>query len=73
MGGDQRASSREVLALKLLRFAPSVEAEIEAAGDYYEDQRAGLGSEFLDAIDEGATHMIAQFGALAGKVLPNEF
>jgi plasmid stabilization system protein ParE len=44
--------------LKPLLFAPNVEAEIEAAGDYYEDQRAGLGSEFLDAIDEGLQRLV---------------
>ncbi|MBL4847871.1 MAG: type II toxin-antitoxin system RelE/ParE family toxin [Planctomycetes bacterium] len=44
--------------MKPLGFAPRVEAEIEAAGDYYEAQRTGLGLEFLDAIDEGLLRLV---------------
>lgn len=41
-------------------FAPSVEEEIEAAGDYYEDQRQGLGSEFLDALEDALQRLVEQ-------------
>jgi toxin ParE1/3/4 len=46
--------------LKPLRFAPSVEVEIETAGDYYDDQSPGLGSEFLDAIEEALLRLVEQ-------------
>lgn len=46
--------------MKPLRFAPSVEAEIEAAGDYYDDQRPGLGSEFLDALEDALQRLVEQ-------------
>lgn len=46
--------------MKRLRFAPSVEAEIEAAGDHYDDQRPGLGSEFLDAIEDALQRLVEQ-------------
>jgi hypothetical protein len=43
--GSPRASSREVLRLRGLRFARSVEVEIETAGGDCDDQRPGPGSD----------------------------
>lgn len=46
--------------MKPLRFAPSVEAEIEATGDFYCDQRPGLESEFLDALEDALHRLVEQ-------------
>lgn len=55
--------------MKPLRFAPSVEAEIEAAGDDYDDQRPGLGSEFLDALEGALQRLVEQ--PLAHGLVPD--
>ncbi len=44
--------------MKPLHFAPAVEAEIEAAGDYYDAERPGLGSKFLDAIEDALRRLM---------------
>ena len=41
-----------------VRFEDEAEAEYRAAGRWYEDRRAGLGLEFLDAIDATIDHIV---------------
>jgi toxin ParE1/3/4 len=43
-----------------LRIAPEAEAELAAAARWYEAKRAGLGAEFLAAIDEALEHTQAR-------------
>jgi toxin ParE1/3/4 len=38
--------------MKPVTFHPEAEAELEAASDYYDDQRAGLGAEFEAEVQE---------------------
>jgi len=42
-----------------VRFLPAASAEVEAAFLWYEEQRVGLGSEFLAAINDAVSHVVA--------------
>jgi hypothetical protein len=39
-----------------LQYHPEARREIIEAAMYYENERPGLGAEFLDEIDDGANH-----------------
>jgi len=40
------------MANKLLIFRPEAESDVQSSYDWYEKQQAGLGDEFLDALDQ---------------------
>jgi plasmid stabilization system protein ParE len=44
---------------------PEAQADVQAARDWYEQQRAGLGSDFTDAVDEVLTRIAAFPGLYA--------
>lgn len=54
---------------RLVRFEPAARLELAEAADWYDEQRRGLGSEFLDTIDravEDARRRCQPGAAIAG-------
>ena len=43
---------------RAIRFEDEAEQEYRAAARWYDDQRVGLGTEFLDAVDATLAHIV---------------
>jgi len=43
-------------------FHPDAQAELEAAAQYYESRRPGLGARFIEAVEEAAARIAASPG-----------
>ena len=57
---------------RAIRFEDEAEQEYRAAARWYDDQRAGLGTEFLDTVDATLAHIVRfpRAGVLVPRVPP---